>query len=174
MFGSVNRIQLNRRQRGLDGFTLIELLIVIVVLGILSAIVVFALSAVTGSSAVSACNTDAKTVSGAVSAYDTQVGSYPAQGAAAPDNTLAYQESLLVPTYLKSWPSNANYYSIGLTPDGQAVTVELAAGTPGVTADANTGTTYELFEADAGTTPSGAAYQFTGGSLANLGICAGA
>jgi prepilin-type N-terminal cleavage/methylation domain-containing protein len=169
MSGSVYRIQLSRKQRGLEGFTLIELLIVIVVLGVLSAIVVFALGGVTGSSAVSACTSDAKTVSGAVSDYNTEVGSYPAQGAA-PNNTLAYQESLLVPTYLKSWPSNANYYSIGLTPDGQAVTVELAAGTPGVAADANTGTTYELFEADAST----AQYQFTGGSLDTLGICAGA
>ncbi len=44
------------------GFTLIELLIVIVVLGILAAVVVFALGGVTGQSAVAACKADAKTV----------------------------------------------------------------------------------------------------------------
>ena len=44
------------------GFTLIELLIVIVVLGVLAAVTVFALGGVTSQSAVSACNADAKTV----------------------------------------------------------------------------------------------------------------
>jgi general secretion pathway protein G len=172
VFENLHRIQRNRELNGERGFTLIELLIVIVVLGILAAIVVFALGGVTGSSAISACTSDAKTVSIAVSAYDAQTGSYPAQ-AASPNNTLAYQESLLVPTYLKSWPSNSSYYSVGLSTDGQAVTVELAGSTPGVTAVAATGTTYELFEADAGT----AAYAFPGTAptgIKNLGICAGA
>ncbi len=52
-----------------SGFTLIELLVVIVVLGILAATVVFALSGVTGQSAVAACNSDAKTIDVAVQAY---------------------------------------------------------------------------------------------------------
>jgi prepilin-type N-terminal cleavage/methylation domain-containing protein len=52
-----------------SGFTLIELLVVIVVLGILAATVVFALSGVTGQSAQAACNSDAKTIDVAVQAY---------------------------------------------------------------------------------------------------------
>jgi prepilin-type N-terminal cleavage/methylation domain-containing protein len=52
------------------GFTLIELLIVIVVLGILAATVVFALSGVTSQSASAACQSDAKSYEIAVSAYE--------------------------------------------------------------------------------------------------------
>jgi prepilin-type N-terminal cleavage/methylation domain-containing protein len=52
-----------------SGFTLIELLVVIVVLGILAATVVFALSGVTGQSAQAACNSDAKTIEVGVQAY---------------------------------------------------------------------------------------------------------
>ncbi len=45
-----------------EGFTLIELLIVVVVLGILAAIVVFALGDQTKDATVSACKADAKSV----------------------------------------------------------------------------------------------------------------
>ena len=55
-----------------SGFTLIELLIVIVVLGILAAIVIFSLTGVTGQSQSAACNSDAKTVDTAVSAYEAE------------------------------------------------------------------------------------------------------
>ena len=53
-----------------SGFTLIELLIVIVVLGILAATVIFALTGVTSQSASAACNSDAKTYEVAVAAYE--------------------------------------------------------------------------------------------------------
>ena len=62
------------------GFTLIELLIVIVVLGILAAVVVFALGSVTSKSGKAACSADAKTVETAIAAQDAQSGSYPAAG----------------------------------------------------------------------------------------------
>jgi general secretion pathway protein G len=69
------------------GFTLIELLIVIVILGILAAIVVFAVQNLTGSSAQSACRSDFKTVETAVEAFNAQNGHYPTTtdaGVAAP------------------------------------------------------------------------------------------
>jgi len=64
------------------GFTLIELLIVIIVLGILAAIVIFSLTGVTGQSKQAACNSDAKTVETAVSAYFAETGNQPADFAA--------------------------------------------------------------------------------------------
>ena len=71
MIRHLRDIQARRRGEELaeKGFTLIELLIVIVVLGILAATVVFALTGVTGQSAQAACNSDAKTIETAVQAY---------------------------------------------------------------------------------------------------------
>jgi len=105
------------------GFTLIELLIVIVVLGVLAAVTVFALGGVTSQSAVSACNADAKTVDVAVAAYDAQTG-YNGTGTlpAAPTS------ALLVPSYLQSFPSSS-HYTISLSTTG---VVQVA--TTGVTA----------------------------------------
>src|ERR1700729_470120 len=71
MFERYYEIQSRKAENPESGFTLIELLIVIVVLGILAAVVVFALGSVTGTSAQSACNSDAKTVETAMAAYVT-------------------------------------------------------------------------------------------------------
>ena len=54
------------------GFTLIELLIVMVVLGVLAAIVVFALTGVTTKTKAAACQSDAKTVGVGVGALRTE------------------------------------------------------------------------------------------------------
>jgi len=87
-----------------EGFTLIELLMVIVILGILSGIVVFAVSGITDKGQTSACKTDVKTVSTAVEAYYAAQGvtaSYPADDAAA--------QAALVPKFLHSWPTEVTY-----------------------------------------------------------------
>jgi prepilin-type N-terminal cleavage/methylation domain-containing protein len=68
------------RKRTESGFTLIELLIVIVILGVLSGIVVFAVSGIQDRGNAAACKTDKKTVLVAVEAYYAKNGAYPAAG----------------------------------------------------------------------------------------------
>jgi prepilin-type N-terminal cleavage/methylation domain-containing protein len=85
-----------------DGFTLIELLIVIVVLGILAAVVIFALGGITGKSATAACQADGATISTAMAVYNAQNGANPATDAA------------LVGNGLQSWPSNSPHYAFGI------------------------------------------------------------
>ncbi len=108
-------IQANRRLKNRSavevddtGFTLIELLIVIVVLGILAAIVVFALNGVTGQSAAAACQSDAKTVGIGVAALETE------NPTTTPATSAAWQADLLGNTlsgapFLQSWPNSQNY-----------------------------------------------------------------
>ena len=60
------------------GFTLVELLIVIVILGILATVTVFAVRGITNQGQTSACDADKKTLEVAAEAYMAQNGSYPA------------------------------------------------------------------------------------------------
>jgi len=91
------RIRQARKEE--SGFTLIELLIVIVILGVLAGIVVFAVSAFNNDGKAAACKSDLKNVEIAVEAYYAKQTphAYPASIAA------------LVPTYLKEAPSSTNY-----------------------------------------------------------------
>ena len=63
------------------GFTLIELLVVIVILGILAAVVVFAVGGITNKGTKSACQIEVRTVNTALQAYFAQNTAYPGTAA---------------------------------------------------------------------------------------------
>lgn len=78
----IDRLRDRLDARRQDGFTLIELLIVIVILGILAAIVVFAVGGITNRGQTSACAADKKTLQVAQEAYFAKNSSYAADAAA--------------------------------------------------------------------------------------------
>ncbi|MEU0529961.1 competence type IV pilus major pilin ComGC [Amycolatopsis tolypomycina] len=85
-----------------DGFTLIELLIVVVILGVLAGVVVFAVSNFNNEGKTAACKTDLKTVQTAVEAYYAQhAGSYPAS-----------LDALKTGKYIKDVPDGSGGYTI--------------------------------------------------------------
>ena len=59
------------------GFTLVELLVVIVILGILAAVVVFAVGGSTQQAGIKACLAERSTVESAVEAFKAQTEKYP-------------------------------------------------------------------------------------------------
>lgn len=115
MFESFLRLRLLHDRREIQsGFTLIELLIVIVVLGILAAVVIFALGGITGKSAVAGCQANGATLSTAISAFDVE------------NPGLTVTSSLLTGStdggpYLQSWPNGGVHY---------AFAISTAVGTP--------------------------------------------
>lgn len=96
--------RLQQARKNDKGFTLIELLMVIVILGILAGVVVFAVNGIQDRGAVAACKADVKNVEVAVEAhYAQQVGApaYPANAADA--------QAAVVPKFLHSWPAGITY-----------------------------------------------------------------
>jgi type II secretion system protein G len=128
MSATVERLSRRKQQDGREGgFTLIELLIVIVILGILAAIIVFAVGAVTGQSANAACQSDFKNVQVAAEAYKAQMGTYPGDIAALAMPTKDPQGDTVGP-WLKSVP-NSSHYSMTIDSATGDITVTPKGGT---------------------------------------------
>ena len=114
------QIKRRREAEGLStnaGFTLIELLIVIVVLGILAGVVIFALGGVTGKSAIAACQADGATVSTAISAFNAQnPGTTVTVGTSGTNGGLLGNGGTgdVGGPYLQSWPSNLPHYAFAI------------------------------------------------------------
>lgn len=77
-----------------EGFTLVELLIVIVILGILAAVVVFAVGGITDRGQENACKVGRRTLETAVEAYYADNNAYPTSAGA------------LVPLFIKTAPTD--------------------------------------------------------------------
>ena len=90
------------KQRRDGGFTLIEVLIVIVILGVLATVVVFAVSGTTTDAEDTGCKNDAKVLVTAVEAYFAQHGSGPIPDA---DGTPDGYEKTMVAEQLMRGPS---------------------------------------------------------------------
>jgi prepilin-type N-terminal cleavage/methylation domain-containing protein len=121
------RIRASREAEGEGGFTLIELLVVIIILGILAAVVVFAVGGVGDKGQTASCKIDTRTLRTAEEAYAAQPvanggggGLYVAQGTSDAANDL-------VPNFLSEPPK---YHTVTLTgtPVGTSFTVDPVAG----------------------------------------------
>jgi type II secretory pathway pseudopilin PulG len=149
--------------------SLIELVIVIVVLGILAAVVIFALGGITSKSAVAACQADGATVSTAISSFNAEK-----PGLLASSANAASDEALLLNTvsssyggpYISSWPSNASHYAYAL------VSGTLVLEVPGPSTGAWAPTAAVAYTAPGGTTAAYLPYanQAAGASVTGSGV----
>ncbi len=104
------------------GFTLVELLIVIVILGILATVTVFAVRGITDKGQTSACQADKKTLETATEAYFAQNG-----GTTIPTPALT---TLVTAGFLRSAPTTLTLDSagvIGIPASGSKCTAAMIA-----------------------------------------------
>src|SRR5689334_15224595 len=121
------RLAKSIKSREADGFTLIELLIVIVILGILAAIVVFAVGTATSDSKTSACKADKSNVETALEAAKAKTGSYPTGADSAAVQARLAQSDTTAANYIQGGPylkkvPNSSDYTIAVTMSGTAPT----------------------------------------------------
>lgn len=112
--------QIRAARENESGFTLIELLIVIVILGVLAGIVVFAVSAFNNDGVAAACESDAKNVEVASEAYYAKTGGWAADIPA-----------LVTANYLKQAPATDKYtiaYTAGSGTTESKVTGTITGG----------------------------------------------
>ena len=151
MFGNCQALK-RRNSEDQGGFTLFEILIVIVVLGILAAVVIYALGGIGSKSAVAACEADGSTISSALSDFNNQnptlfqnvpgsltsgVATTPTTYSSATEQALLSSNSLGGP-WVQSWPNNYPHYAFGLAwvdqvantsvPGNWTLTLQVATG----------------------------------------------
>src|ERR1039458_4503729 len=102
MTNTLHRLKHQRDAGEINGFTLLEVLIVIVVLGILAAVVIFALGGISSKTAVAACEADGATVSSAIADFNNQNENTAVTTAGLLNGTTANGNS----SYIQSWPNN--------------------------------------------------------------------
>lgn len=113
----IQRLNDKRRAAGENGFTLIELLVVIIILGILAAVVVFAVGGITDRGEESACRIDERTLRTAAEARYAQEGNYSATNP--PDNGQMNVEAAYVTEGFLS--EQSEYHDLFVTDTDSAV-----------------------------------------------------
>jgi prepilin-type N-terminal cleavage/methylation domain-containing protein len=98
----MKKIWARRKTEG--GFTLVELLVVIVILGVLAGVAVFAVGGISDNSKKSACKADVNTVQTASDAYYAQNNAYAAD-----------MPALKTANFLRQLPATGNGYTVTYT-----------------------------------------------------------
>jgi prepilin-type N-terminal cleavage/methylation domain-containing protein len=107
------------------GFTLVELLVVIVILGILAAVAVFAVGGITDKGKASSCKSDLKSVEVASEAYYAKNIAY----ASAIDDATHSATTLIGAKFLRDTPATGNGYTITYSSTDGSVTSSPACST---------------------------------------------